>query len=76
MSQQTCFALALTGFSSEADEIDRIVKWLGFPDPSVKVNTLLGDRVESTGAWFLNGPSFSEFKEGTKKFLLVHGKGM
>ncbi|KAL1753667.1 hypothetical protein FB107DRAFT_217306, partial [Schizophyllum commune] len=60
--------------SRQADEIDRIIKWLGFPDPSVKVNTLLGDRVESTGAWFLNGPSFSEFKEGTKKFLLVHGK--
>ncbi|KAL1717141.1 hypothetical protein EV715DRAFT_203832, partial [Schizophyllum commune] len=52
-----------------------ITRWLHFPNPSSRLNTLLKDRLASTGSWFLDGPDFSAFKEATRRHLVVHGKG-
>ncbi|KAL1676559.1 hypothetical protein EV122DRAFT_291830 [Schizophyllum commune] len=55
-------------------EVDRIFDWLGFPDPSIKVNNLLRHRARSTGSWFLDGEAFTKFKAGSTRVLWLHGK--
>ncbi|KAL1694057.1 hypothetical protein GGG16DRAFT_31921, partial [Schizophyllum commune] len=52
-----------------------VTRWLHFPNPSSRLNTLLKDRLASTGSWFLDGPDFSAFKETTRRHLVVDGKG-
>ncbi|TRM67255.1 hypothetical protein BD626DRAFT_397030, partial [Schizophyllum amplum] len=54
--------------------IEKIFQWLQYPDSSVKMNTLLDDRAESTGSWFLDGDEYSAFKRGERKCLWLHGK--
>ncbi|KAI5824229.1 hypothetical protein K523DRAFT_285387, partial [Schizophyllum commune Tattone D] len=55
--------------------IEKVTKWLCYPDCSSRLNTLLEDRLASTGSWFLDGPDFSAFKKATRRHLVVHGKG-
>ncbi|KAL1700162.1 hypothetical protein EV121DRAFT_164675, partial [Schizophyllum commune] len=55
--------------------VDKILGWLQYRDSSDKINTLLNDRVPSTGTWFLNGSSFTEFRSGSVKTLLLSGSG-
>ncbi|KAL1727964.1 hypothetical protein EV714DRAFT_216182, partial [Schizophyllum commune] len=54
--------------------IEKVTKWLCYPDCSSKLNSLMENRQHSTGSWFLDGPDFAAFKKATSKFLLVHGK--
>ncbi|TRM67266.1 hypothetical protein BD626DRAFT_546139 [Schizophyllum amplum] len=54
--------------------IEKILQWLQYSDSSVKMNSLLDDRAESTGSWFLDGDEYSAFKRGERKCLWLHGK--
>ncbi|TRM67271.1 hypothetical protein BD626DRAFT_396259, partial [Schizophyllum amplum] len=55
-------------------DIDKIYEWLEYPDSSVKMNTLLEDRANSTGSWFLDGEAYVAFKRGSKKSIWLHGQ--
>ncbi|KAL1734526.1 hypothetical protein EV714DRAFT_168191, partial [Schizophyllum commune] len=57
-----------------SSKLEQICRWLQYPDCSVKMNRLLDDRAQSTGSWFLDCWSFTAFKEGTERAVLLRGK--
>ncbi|TRM55665.1 hypothetical protein BD626DRAFT_442453, partial [Schizophyllum amplum] len=64
----------MDGVKRDTTEIDKIFRWLQYPDSSVKMNTLLDDRVKSTGSWFLDGKDYTAFKRGEKRSIWLYGK--
>lgn len=48
-------------------------RWLSPPDPSINYHKALQQRHEATGAWFLGGDAFNEWKTRRGSFLWLHG---
>ncbi|TRM68784.1 hypothetical protein BD626DRAFT_390463 [Schizophyllum amplum] len=63
------------GVVRDTADIDKIFRWLQYPDSSVKMNTLLDDRAKSTGSWFLDGKDYTTFERGEKRSIWLYGKG-
>ncbi|TRM70008.1 hypothetical protein BD626DRAFT_476016 [Schizophyllum amplum] len=63
-----------TSRREETADLDKIFRWLHYPDSSIKLNGLLDDRVQATGSWFLDGEEFSALKLGMKRCLWLHGQ--
>ena len=56
-------------------DLEKIFRWLEYPDSSLKVQDLCRDRAPSTGSWFLDGDDFSKLKSGDKRAVWLQGKG-
>ncbi|KAK8257738.1 hypothetical protein IWZ00DRAFT_21307 [Phyllosticta capitalensis] len=58
----------------DAEELERIKKWLGSPDPSVNYNRALSLRHPGTGDWLLQSHTLQTFKTANdSRFLWLHG---
>ncbi|KAL1725754.1 hypothetical protein EV714DRAFT_277198 [Schizophyllum commune] len=59
-----------------SDELERILGWLEFGsvDSSKRMSSLLNDRAEGTGLWFLDDQTFVNFLKGETKVLSIQGK--
>jgi hypothetical protein len=52
-----------------------IYNWLSAPDHESKHWNAVAEREQGTGAWFVQGDCFQEWKGKPKSFLWLHGKG-
>lgn len=50
-----------------------MVNWLRPPNLSTNVNAARSQRHVGSGTWFINGQPFSEWKQGARKHLWLHG---
>ncbi|KAK7545178.1 uncharacterized protein J3D65DRAFT_664368 [Phyllosticta citribraziliensis] len=52
---------------------DKILSWLSAPDPSTNYRKALKQRHPGSGQWFIQSPTYSEWKTAPKSFLWLHG---
>jgi chromosomal replication initiation ATPase DnaA len=52
---------------------NEIRSWLSAPDPSMNYIKALRSRHQGTGAWFIDGKAFANWKKQSKSFLWLHG---
>ncbi|TRM60938.1 hypothetical protein BD626DRAFT_632101 [Schizophyllum amplum] len=58
----------------KSGDVDKICRWLRYPDCSVKLNSVMFSRVPGTGSWFLDGNTFGSFISGDVRVLWLHGQ--
>lgn len=56
-------------------EYDRIMQWLGAPDPSENLHAALKKRHPHTGLWFVKGSDFEKLKNSEPCLMWLHGNG-
>jgi hypothetical protein len=56
------------------DELrQKIHLWLSAPDPSSNQNDARKKRQPTTGAWFIDGKKFKQWKHNVNSFIWLHG---
>ncbi len=55
------------------DRRKKIHQWLSPPDPSSNHDAACKKRQPTTGAWFVEGPQFEEWKINPNSFVWLHG---
>ncbi|KAL1712989.1 hypothetical protein EV715DRAFT_212619 [Schizophyllum commune] len=66
--------VSLSADDRRSGDLEKIFRWLEYPDSSLKVQDLCRDRAPSTGSWFLDGDDFSKLKSGDKRAVWLQGK--
>ena len=51
----------------------KILRWLSAPDPSSNHNAACKKQQPTTGAWFIEGDAFANWKEKPRSFIWLHG---
>ena len=51
----------------------KIYRWLSSPDPSSNHNAARKKQQQTTGAWFIEGYQFADWKVTSSSFLWLHG---
>jgi len=51
----------------------KIFRWLSSPDPSSNHNSARKKQQPKTGAWFLDGSQFDQWRTNPNSFLWLHG---
>jgi len=51
----------------------KILRWLSAPDPSSNYNIACKKRQPTTGAWFVEGEEFADWKKDLGSFIWLHG---
>jgi len=52
---------------------EKIFRWLSSPDPSSNHNSARKKQQSTTGAWFLDGSQFDQWRTNPNSFLWLHG---